>query len=163
MAKRKWSRRANLAVSQPCRDGTGEAFRQRKAAKGKELQNARDGRHVVRQQCHEQWNDSPAQWGSVARSAPIDVLGSWAPWRKRRFRPKSGRSRPPPAASRLQSPSVPALQPAQCSATNPDAGGRASHHVVSPPFQQIRRSYQCSRHAIRTKRAAYIDVRCPTD
>jgi hypothetical protein len=72
MAKRKQSRRANLdtqcnhAVPQPSREpetGTDDA---------KARSNARVFCQFVRQQCHEGNDRNPAQWGSVARSAPIE-------------------------------------------------------------------------------------------
>jgi hypothetical protein len=75
MAKRKQSRHANLntqcshAVPQPSRKlatGIDEA---------KARSNARVFCQFVRQQCHEGNDRNPAQWGSVARSAPIDLLG----------------------------------------------------------------------------------------
>ena len=74
MAKRKQSRRANLdtqsnhAVPQPSREpetGIDEA---------KARSNARVFCQFVRQQCQEGNDRNPAQWGSVARSAPIEYV-----------------------------------------------------------------------------------------
>ena len=76
MAKRKRSRHANLntqndhAVPQPSR----------KLATGiddaKARSNARDFCQFIRQRCQEGNDRNPAQWGSVARPAPIDVLAT---------------------------------------------------------------------------------------
>ncbi len=74
MAKRKQSRRANLdtqsnhAVPQPSWEletGTSDA---------KARSNARVFCQFIRQRCHEGNDRNPAQWGSVERSAPIELF-----------------------------------------------------------------------------------------
>jgi hypothetical protein len=115
MAKRKQSRHANLntqcshAVPQPSRKlatGIDEA---------KARSNARVFCHVVRQQCHEGHDRNPAQWGSVARSAPIEFggyrfAGDHMPWKASPKSPQAHRSR---VASKWRWPSARALRHAR--------------------------------------------------
>jgi hypothetical protein len=76
MAKRKRSRRADLdtqsnhAMPQPSREP--ETERDDAMARS----NARVFCQFFRQQCQERNDRNPAQWGSVARSAPIEFMAA---------------------------------------------------------------------------------------
>lgn len=88
------------AVPQPTRlSSTGQK------AKAEGLQQRLDLRQVIRQQCREGRDESPAQWEPIERSAPIDlcappaVTASWTTIRRARA---EGRLRSPSDRARLR-------------------------------------------------------------